>query len=281
MKLKWGEVTKELVDKIKKIYIEDNKSKKDLCDIFNMNNNQISYILRKNKINKKVDYDDCVNKKYNHLTIIKILKDRRNNRKIAEVQCDCESRTIKQIPVEWVVNGKVKSCGCICTSEYFSKLKTKHGLRYTRFYTIYMDMFQRCENKNNKAYNYYGGRGIQVCNEWTNFEVFIEDMYNSYLQHCDEFGVKNTTIDRVDVNRGYSVDNCRWATFIEQGNNRRDNVYYNVYEKYDTLSNLCRLYNKKFTTVRDRLNKLNWNIYEALELVYREKITHKSLSKDI
>lgn len=96
-----------------------------------------------------------------------------------------------------------------------------HGLVKLKEYGVWQAMRQRCSNPKTKYYEYYGGRGIKVCDEWNHsFKTFITDMGRR---------PKGTSLDRIDVNGNYCKENCRWSEKIQQANNTRDNrkVEYN------------------------------------------------------
>ena len=105
------------------------------------------------------------------------------------------------------------------------KHKLKHGFAHTKFYRTWASIKTRCSNKNSKYYRHYGGRGIIFDKQWEKFENFLNDMYKSYLKHIEQFGEKNTTIERKNNNGNYCKKNCRWATPKEQLQNTRRNVW--------------------------------------------------------
>jgi hypothetical protein len=81
-------------------------------------------------------------------------------------------------------------------------------------------MLNRCKNKRQTSYRYYGGKGIKVCNRWRDYVNFKDDVYGSYVDHVKIHGEEDTTIDRIDNSKGYMPDNVRWATRKQQVMNR-------------------------------------------------------------
>jgi len=116
-------------------------------------------------------------------------------------------------------NGMTRSCGCLAT-ELKRERATTHGhatTRTTPTYNSWAQISQRCENKNNAAFNNYGGRGITVCARWRVFENFLADMGERPL---------GCSLDRVNNDGNYEPVNCRWATRLEQARNRRPRRFY-------------------------------------------------------
>lgn len=134
-------------------------------------------------------------------------------RRMGRYKCECGEVIVVE---KYLVEGKrgnTRSCGCL-QKDYANRPK-KHGRskrhhKNYRTYSSWQHMKDRCLNPKNKYYKNYGGRGIKVCGRWMKFENFLEDMGDSPEGH---------SIDRLDINKGYSVDNCRWATKAEQNRN--------------------------------------------------------------
>lgn len=144
--------------------------------------------------------------------------------------------------------------------------RVKHGMSKTRFYTIWKAMRHRCTIKSSPHYKNYGGRGITYDKRWDNFLNFKEDMYESYLEHVKKFGEKDTTFDRIDSDGNYYKENCRWATWEEQSNNKRNTIYVEYRGNIYSLKALTDELNKDYELVRRRIQNLNWEVEEAIHV---------------
>lgn len=132
--------------------------------------------------------------------------------------CECECGTIKSVYSTHLKSGASTSCGCYQkeivkeTNKYRTIVSKKCTATKHPSYGSWRSMISRCNNPNNWDYYNYGGRGIIVCDRWLNFDNFVEDM-----------GPKpeGFSIDRINPNGNYEKSNCRWASPIDQTNNRR------------------------------------------------------------
>lgn len=134
-------------------------------------------------------------------------------------------------------------------------------------------MIYRTTNNKSTDWSRYGGRDIKVCDKWKNdFMSFYLDMFDGYKKHCDTYGLKNTTIDRIDVNGNYEKSNCRWATLKEQQNNKTTNRFVRIGEEAKTLKEWSEELNINYGTVMQRINKYGFPISKALNVPYADEI---------
>lgn len=220
------------------------------CDCGNLKS-----IMRHSLISGKVKSCGCIcklnleGKKFNKLTVLNYAYTKNNNI-YWNCLCDCGNNTILQ--GTYIKNNKIKSCGCLNI-----EANLKHGLSHHPLYRVFTGMKQRCYNSNFESYKYYGHKGVIICDEWlNNFEVF----YNWAINNGYEKGLE---IDRIDYNGNYEPYNCRWVDDLQQANNTSSNLRITIGEETKNLSEWCRFYNKKDSTVRQRI-RAGWDIIKAL-----------------
>jgi len=164
-----------------------------------------------------------IGEKFNRLTVIaEAEKLRYKNQTVKRFLCQCECGNEKVIIGAHIRNGKIKSCGCYnveVATERGRKQMERHGNYYHPLWQTYTGMLRRCYNEKREDYKWYGGRGIKVDDVWLGnegFDNFVRDMGPKPDLHY--------SIDRLDVDKNYGAENCRWSTPKEQANNRRNNI---------------------------------------------------------
>lgn len=191
------------------------------------------------------------------------------NRTYWKVRCECGVEKAMRADVL----KSAKSCGCLSKENKY----TTHGRSRTRLYSILQNMKDRCYNPNNHAYALYGGRGITVCDEWLG-ECGAENFMNWALENgYDENAPRGQcTIDRIDNDKGYSPDNCRWADKDIQNYNKRCTRKIIVDGKEKTILDLHDEYGISITTLRSRYWKYIHDEITVDELISKDKLVNKA-----
>lgn len=160
-----------------------------------------------------IEYFSLIGKRFGLLTVVeRYLEDIKETKWI----CRCDCGNMKIVFQSILKSSGNKSCGCK-TILWKKEGPTKHGKSRSPIYRRWVSILERCGNKDNIAYSNYGERGIYVCDEWLNFSEFYKDM--------GEPPFRGAQIDRIDNNKGYSKDNCRWTDAKTQNRNKRTNIF--------------------------------------------------------
>ncbi len=169
--------------------------------------------------------------------------------------CKCDCGTVKAINGCRLRDGSTISCRCYIRAKLL-EIRTTHGKRSNPMYSVWKAMIRRCSNSDDPSYKNYGGRGIQVCESWKNVETFFADMGTR---------PEGMTLERVDVDAGYSPENCVWASRSQQGRNRRNNRIVNVFGVRKIMSDWAREMNISVGVLRYRIES-GWTISADLSM---------------
>lgn len=207
------------------------------------------YAVKKNKFKncgcQSLQYD-LTNKKFGKLTAIKPIGMNKHSEMNWECVCDCGN---KYISTSYGLRKGYSTQCKQCSNKQLSRKKTKYIVYSKRLKECYVNMKTRCTNKKQDPFNRYVNRGIDLCEEWKNdYSKFQTWALNSGYN-------ENLTLDRIDNNKGYSPDNCRWVTRKEQANNRRTSLFLNYQGTSDTLANWSRKLNIPYNYIQYRIYK--------------------------
>jgi len=191
---------------------------------------------------------DHSGKVFNFWTVLNSEGRDRHNQALWRIQCVCGVEKVQ--PINSIRRGDSKSCGCQSTRLRVAKL-VKHGKAGTPEYKSFRAMHSRCQGKGGSQYK---NKGITVDERWKEFDAFFADMGHR---------PQGTTLDRIDNNKGYGPDNCRWATSKEQQNNRSVNVRGMVCGESLTVAEAAQKYERHISGVRHRIRK-GWTLEEAV-----------------
>lgn len=211
---------------------------------------------------------DISGQKFGRLTVIERTGTNAGRQPIWLCMCECGRHAY--VPSQSLRTGHSKSCGCYNADVRRAILKlrnTTHDGSKTPEYRTWRSINDRCHNPSDSGFHKYGARGITVCDRWREgFANFIADM-----------GKKPSpahTIDRIDGTKGYSPENCRWATQLEQQNNRSNNHMVEAFGKRHTLQEWSRMTGINRATLWQRISVLGWPPEQALTASKWTRISH-------
>ena len=173
--------------------------------------------------------------------------------------CKCKCGNISYVDYHSLTKGLSKSCGCLGV---INKKKFKYPTNKTL-----TAIKSRCYNKNNKRYTRYGERGIFVCDEWNCGSLGFKNFYKWSLSNGWKEGL---TIERIDINKGYSPENCKWITLAEQALNTSRNHFITYKGETLTISQWAKKLNIKEKTLSGRFCN-GWSIEKAIETPVKKR----------
>jgi hypothetical protein len=160
--------------------------------------------------------------------------------------CRCDCGTCAVVRDDSLKRGGSISCGCL-TRTIPPDGKRRHRKTGSKEHFVWLSMIRRCTNPRQRSYERYGGRGIRVCDRWRrSFEAFLSDM-----GHCPP----GLTLERMDNEKGYQPDNCRWATWIDQANNTRASRIIEFGGRRQTVTQWAREIGIKPRTLHRRITR--------------------------
>lgn len=203
------------------------------------------------------DKSNLIGQKFGRLTVLKYVYSKYKKR---HWLCQCKCGNVSIVSTSQLKSGKTKSCGCLrreTTSQNAKKIKSTHHLTNTRIYSIWRSMKKRCYLSSNDAYKDYGARGIKVCDKWKNDFISFYNwaMANGYKE--------DLTLDRINVNGNYEPNNCRWANWKVQQNNKRNNIFLTYNNITKNIYEWSEITGIKYCTIWWRYNK-GWNTERIL-----------------
>lgn len=187
--------------------------------------------------------------KFGRLTILYRMESTKWGESRVACKCDCGNTCV--VIFKLMTRGDTRSCGCIQRERPNG---TTHGATRTRAHRVWHNMRVRCQWEKSDCYHNYGGRGIKVCKRWQAFKLFLKDMGQPPT---------GKTLERINNNGNYCKSNCRWATPLEQGKNKRNNRLLTFGGETRHLSEWARIKGIKITTLTMRL-KYGWTVERAL-----------------
>ena len=203
---------------------------------------------------------NLIGKRFGRLTVIDFAEDYvpPSNHHVAQWKCRCDCGNEIIVAQNHLRNNHTKSCGCLQKNTVSEKSK-KHGMSKTRHHTIWKSMLSRCKTKTGGSYQNYGGRGINVCQEWA------DDFMNFYCWAIDSGYAENLYLERKNNNGNYCPENCAWITYKEQQRNKRNNHFLTYKGETKTMIEWSEILKINYGTLCYRINVAKWSVEKAFE----------------
>lgn len=201
-------------------------------------------------------FQDLTGQRFGRLVVLERTEDyvSPQGRHVVRWKCKCDCGNVKVVSAVHLVQGDVKSCGCY----HMERIKDagrvnniSHGMSKTRIYHLFQNMKWRVMNPDAPNFKNYGGRGIDICDEWK-----AKDGFENFLKWSMENGYSDEkTLDRIDVNGSYEPSNCRWTNWETQYNNTTKSVKLTYNGKTQTAAQWARELGLDRHTIYERIKK--------------------------
>lgn len=210
---------------------------------------------------------DLTGKTFGKLTVLHLSDDYIRGKARWLCRCECGQTTVAFACN--IVHGHTTSCGCH-KKENYKTMNLTHGAtagkmkrknEYPRSYKIWVNMRQRCNNQAQAAFKDYGARGITICKRWNDYANFAADMGEP---------PPGTSLDRIDNDGQYSIENCRWATKVEQARNKRSAKLITYNSETRSLAEWAEYLGISRGALHNRLFR-GWDLERVFNQPYRKR----------
>lgn len=215
---------------------------------------------------------DLTNKRFGRLTVISLAEKRQRyihgvrNGFLYIWRCKCDCGKVVEKRQCNLLSGHTKSCGCLFGDTHTTSL----DMSGHRLYKVWKNIKKRCFNQRCWNYKNYGGRGITICDEWKNdFPAFCRWSYKN--GYNEEAPTGKCEIDRIDNNKGYSPENCRWVSRKIQSRNRRSNINITIKGVTQCLEDWCQQHHIRRTNVYQYMKNHSVDYKDALDVLINKK----------
>jgi len=208
----------------------------------------------------KRKYKDITGQRFGHLTAIAYAGSTKEGR--AKWLCECNYGNRITVLLTSLTGGNTTSCGCALKGKI-----TTHGKSNTKFYRVWLSMKTRCNNPHSNRFKYYGGKGITYDSNWEDFENFYADMHEGYSE--------GLSLDRIDREKGYSKDNCRWVGITTQNNNKSDNLLILYQGKLHSPKEIAELTGLSRSVIYNRIHA-GWSGEKIISTPLMSKFANKN-----